>query len=134
MLEIRLQQIKEILESDAKLEFKKNESEIGAKITIIDDRFHNIRQLIQQIDQKNNKIYRKIIELISNYIRPIYNKKDFDAVSIHYDTLLKEANKKFVIRLLKYIRAILKTYPNISIEKEKINSLNELNQQQNVIN
>ena len=114
-----LKRIKEILKSDAKLEFKEND----VKVTVIDDRFHNIRQLIQQIvrqiegennNKHKNKKYRRIIELISNYIEQIYDKKDFDTEYANLDALLNEANRKFTIRLLKYISSTLKTNPNIN--------------------
>lgn len=114
-----LKRIKEILKSDAKLEFKEND----VKVTVIDDRFHNIRQLIQQIvrqiegennNKNKNKKYRRIIELISNYIEQIYDKKDFDTEYANLDALLNEANRKFTIRLLKYISSTLKTNPNIN--------------------
>ena len=103
-----LKKIEQILKSDAKIEH-----------VIIDDRFHNIRQLVSKVNrmlQKNekkrrNQFHAELIELINNYIQQLHTKK-FNTVDSQQNDLLIKANRNFVIRLLKYISATLKTYPN----------------------
>ena len=136
MLEIRLHQIKEILQSDASCEIKtqRKGNDLKTTIRIEDNRFHNIRQLVKQIEQKNNKNYRKLIELISDYIGQIYDKEDFDngtVCSNYYNYKQKKANDDFANQLFDYICKILKTNPDITLSVEAIENL--LRIQQNII-
>lgn len=136
MLEIRLQQIKEILQSDASCEIKtqRKGNDFKTTIRIEDNRFHNIRQLVKQIEQKNNKNYRKLIELISDYIGQIYDKEDFDngtVCSKDYNNKQEDANYDFAERLFNYICKVLKTNPNITLSVKAIENL--LRIQQNII-
>lgn len=123
-----LKRIEQILQSDAeaKIEHVRRGPELITKITIEDNRFHNIEQLIKQIKQKNNKNYRKLIELISDYIGPIYDKKDFDqgtVCSVEYYDKQSDANHKFVEQLFNYICKILTSNPNISLNVETLKKL-----------
>ena len=136
MLEIRLHQIKEILKSDADAKIKQVQCGPNLKtiIKIEDNRFHNIRQLVKQIEQKNNENYRKLIELISDYIGQIYDKKDFDngtVCSNYYNNKQEDANYDFAERLFNYICKVLKTNPNIKLSVKAIENL--LRIQQNII-
>lgn len=136
MLEIRLHQIKEILQSDASCEIKtqRKGNDLKTTIKIEDNRFYNIRQLVKQIEQKNNKNYRKLIELISDYIGQIYDKEDFDngtVCSNYYNYKQKKANDDFANQLFDYICKILKTNPDITLSIETLKKLLEQKSQLN---
>lgn len=104
MLEIRLHQIKEILKSDADAKIKQVQYGPNLKTTIKieDNRFHNIRQLVKQIEQKNNKNYRKLIELISDYIGQIYDKEDFDNGTVCSNYYNYKQKKQMMISQINY--------------------------------
>lgn len=134
-----LESIKKILDSDAGLVIDKVSQPKDKKL--VDNRFTLIKQIVEQIENKDTNFYTKLVALISNYVNELYDKRvnDFpnvvldengDDVPQEYDELnsndifnLTQANKELSKKLFEYVCSILESDKDIQLDIETLKKL-----------
>lgn len=134
-----LESIKRLLESDPGLVIE-DMQQPNIK-TVVDNRFLLIKQVVDVVENKDDKFYTELVKLIANFIDQLYDKdvhgfpgvvldeigeianQDYDEISSDDRFKLAEANRELSEKLFDYVCSILECNKNITLDVETLKRL-----------